>query len=219
MKRICPSPRNGKPVLPRVAWPVRERKCGPVVAQQGKSARNVQHPERGNEGGYLEPRDDRTVGGTDHAACRQGNDDDEPCVKVDNDAKQVKRDPDIDQRPGDHAGQTEDRADGEIDAAGEDDEGHPDGEEPVDCNVLGHDHDVLKGQECLRKGREDHDDDQQRDHGPKLEQEQLDVHPCPSGHGVNPLHGSSPLFSSRRLNVSGPLLKPSQDRFRCTPRA
>ena len=70
-----------------------------------------------------------------------------------------------DQPAGDHGAQADDRAHRQVDAAGDDDEGHADREKRVLGDVFRHQHDVGGGQKVRRGEREVDHYGEQRDEG------------------------------------------------------
>ena len=88
------------------------------------------------------------------------------------DAEEGEVDPVQHQVARDHAAEPDDRADREVDAAGDDDEGHADREDRVQRHVLGEDHHVRDAEEVRRRQREEDEDRDQRDEGPRLEQQE-----------------------------------------------
>ncbi len=80
-------------------------------------------------------------------------------------------------------GEAHDRAHGEVDAAGQDDEGHADGEDRVEGRLLDEDLDVGAGQEGALDEREEDDQDDEGDEGTAPQQELGRLGP---GHAAGP---------------------------------
>ena len=68
-----------------------------------------------------------------------------------------------DEAPGDNAGNCEDRADGQLDAAGQDHEGHADGEDAVDRDLTQDIRQIARRQKIRMGEGEDHEKDQEGD--------------------------------------------------------
>ena len=77
-----------------------------------------------------------------------------------------------DQAARDHAAQADDRADRQVDAAGDDDEGHADREEGVERDMLRHQHEVGGGKKVRRGEGEEDQHREQRDEGAQPHQVQ-----------------------------------------------
>ena len=74
---------------------------------------------------------------------------------------------------GHHGAQADDRADRQVDAAGDDDEGHAHRQEGVERDMLRHQDQIGGRQEVsARSMREEQDDGDQRDEGTRLHQRQ-----------------------------------------------
>ncbi len=116
----------------------------------------------------------------------------------------------VDEQAGDDAGETDDRADREVDAAGQDDEGHADGEDAVERRLLDEDLDVGASEEgTLHPGEEQHQHDE-RDEGATAEQELGDLGP---GHAARLvglrirrhwITSTVPLSLPTQLSTAGP---------------
>ena len=104
--------------------------------------------------------------------------DDDPHGRVERQADEADRQA-FEQHAGDNAREADDRADGKVDAAGEDHHQHPDGEDRVDRDVPRHRHEVVPRQVRVREQPENDDQDDQRDEGAQLEQhvDQLETAP------------------------------------------
>ena len=77
----------------------------------------------------------------------------------------------VDEQAGDDAGEADDGAHGEVDAAGQDDERHADGEDRVERRLLDEDLDVRAGQEGALDDREEDGQHHERDEGAAAQEE------------------------------------------------
>ena len=111
---------------------------------------------------------------------------------------------------GTQAGQRHDRAHRQVDAAGEDDEGHADGEQAVDRD-LAHDVEQVERLEEARlddgeHGHQDQEEDQGREPGEEAEQVDLAGRRCPASgrHGPLAAHVRPPVPARIRLRRMEP---------------
>ena len=137
----------------------------------GGAARDAQHAERGDERHDAQARDREAVQQADGAAGQdrgQHGDDRRPAV--------------ADRERAQHAGEGDRRAHGEVDAAADDDERHPDRAERHD-HGLRQDHPQVVGREVAlgrsAREREEDDDERQAQEGPEPDEAlpQLAPHP------------------------------------------
>src|SRR5690606_26423959 len=102
--------------------------------------------------------------------------------------------------PGDHpgaesAGQGQNGSDGQVDPAGQDDEGHSEGEQGVDGNLPQHVENVGDSQEIpADEGQSDHDDAETHQGTEFLKQAQPAVFPK-SVHDAHPPEAAARIFS------------------------
>ena len=135
--------------------------------QERESAHDVERAERCDEGRDTELGDQYSVDSADQDAERERNSDDLGNVEIERvgEAEKIEIDAVENQSPGDHPAQTDDRADREIDAASDDDEGHADRQECVQRDVLRHQDQVRRRHEVRCCQREEDQHGQERDEG------------------------------------------------------
>ena len=142
-----------------------------VGEQQGGAARDVHRSQRGNERRDREPRNQQAVDQSDENPGEQGKNDDFEDARIRRRVHERDRDASRNEQTGNHADEADDRADRQVDAAGDDDVGHADGEEGVDRHVLGNDDQIAERDEVGRHDAEIRGDDDQRDQRAQLEQQ------------------------------------------------
>ena len=146
----------------------------PTGKQQCGAARDIEHAERRYERRHIEPGYQYAVDPADGYPCQADNCRDLEGVEIERPAH-----PHIDavehQPAGDHAGQPDHRTDRQVDAAGDDDEGHADGQEGVDRHMFGNENGVGCAQKIRRHDRKEGQHQQQRHEGAGLEQQQEPV--------------------------------------------
>ena len=106
---------------------------------------------------------------TDERSRENCDGDDERHVEVERDAEGLKCDAVLDHTARDHARETHDSTNGEVDAARDDDVGHADGKDAVECDVLGEQQHGVRREEVRRRKAEEDDEHGEHDERAPLE--------------------------------------------------
>ena len=151
--------------MPNAGLPSRFGNVAPSGQQQRRAARDVERAERCDERRDVETGDEEAVDEADQDSEREGDEDDLGDVEKHRIAEpQV--DPVQDEAARHHAAEADDRADREIDPAGDDDESHADREKGVERDMLRHQHEIGRRQKVRRGESEEQEHREQGDERP-----------------------------------------------------